>query len=386
MRSRGAFHMVSVERDQRRSLVVLGARSSDPARVRAALDEVARIHALLDTERVAPVVERAEHEGVPFLELGCDAVVDGHDVLRLLGDARVKMPYGQGDAIFTMLRETMQAAHAVIDPRSARPICLGRVSYGNFVFSPNGRMWVVGFGFNFPMLNEDGSPEGLSPVFQAPEVLAGEPPTPMSDYVTVLMAARSLTSFCDIGEITQRVLAASVSPHNVELYETVRYFESRFIAEPPAFRPTIEEGIQKSKRLREILGTRVDAEGLAATVAGLLEERAQPEEHGRVSIASDGTHIELPSGTRHVLGRAHRQILRVLLQAHKKTPDRRLDVWELLEAGWPGEDPVPEAGANRVYVAVARLRQLGLRDVLEQGDGGYRLRPGAPFRVAGFFG
>lgn len=385
VRSRGAFHLVSVERPEGRALVVVGSRTADVVRVRSALDEVARVHRLLDDPLIPQVTLRAEHEGVPFVELACDAAIDGHEVLRLLGDARIKMPYGRGDAIFTLLRTAMQAAHRVTDPLTGRPVCLGQVSYGNLLFSPSGRMSVVGFGFNFPVLKENGSPEGLAPVFQAPEVLAGDPPQPVSDYVAVLMAARSLTSFCDIGEITQRVLRASISADNLELYETVRYFESRFIAEPPAFRPTIEEGIAKSARLREILGTTVDVEGLFRTVAELLTESAPKEETGRVTIAADGAYLELPSGQRHALGRAHRQLLRVLLGAHQRSPERRFDVWELLEAGWPGEDPIPEAGANRVYVAVARLRQLGLRDVLES-EGGYRLRPGAPFRVAGLFG
>ena len=379
--------MVSVEREGRgATLVVVGATTSDRGRVRAALDAVARVHALIDHPRIPRLVERGEHDGVPFVELDCDAAVDGPDLLRMLGDARVKMPYGQGDAIFTVVREAMQAAHRVSDPRTGRPICLGQLSHANLLFSPRGWMWLVGFGFNFPVLKETGTPEGLAPVFQAPEVLAGEPPTPVADYVAVLLAARSLTSFCDIGEITQRILRASISPNNMELYEAVRYFESRFIAEPPALRPSIEEGIQKSIRLREILGTSIDVEGLSRTIAEVLEEQPPTEEAGRISIGGDGAHIELPSGKRHLLGRAHKQIVRLLLQAHQKSPERRLDVWELLEAGWPGEDPIPEAGANRVYVALARLRQLGLREVIEQGDGGYRLKPGAPFRVAGFFG
>ena len=46
---------------------------------------------------------------------------------------------------------------------------------------------------------------------------------------------------------------------------------------------------------------------------------------------------------------------------------------DLLEAGWPGERVLPEAAANRVYVAVATMRKLGLRDVLLSRDDGYLL-------------
>ena len=49
---------------------------------------------------------------------------------------------------------------------------------------------------------------------------------------------------------------------------------------------------------------------------------------------------------------------------------------ELLRAGWPGERVVARAGANRVYNALATLRSIGLRDVIERVDSGYRIRAG----------
>jgi hypothetical protein len=63
------------------------------------------------------------------------------------------------------------------------------------------------------------------------------------------------------------------------------------------------------------------------------------------------------------------------LAAHEARPGDALDVWTLLEAGWPGEQPDPESGSNRVYAAVYALRRLGLRDVIERFDAGYRVRP-----------
>jgi hypothetical protein len=50
----------------------------------------------------------------------------------------------------------------------------------------------------------------------------------------------------------------------------------------------------------------------------------------------------------------------------------------LLAAGWPGERILPDAATNRLYVAIATLRKLGLRDVLVRFDEGYRLDPGVP--------
>jgi len=50
----------------------------------------------------------------------------------------------------------------------------------------------------------------------------------------------------------------------------------------------------------------------------------------------------------------------------------------LLEKGWPGERVHPEAGADRVYMALSTLRKLGLREVLVSRDDGYLLDPRVP--------
>ena len=41
----------------------------------------------------------------------------------------------------------------------------------------------------------------------------------------------------------------------------------------------------------------------------------------------------------------------------------------------PDGDVVWEAGANRVYVALAQLRRMGMRDLIERTRGGYRFVP-----------
>lgn len=55
---------------------------------------------------------------------------------------------------------------------------------------------------------------------------------------------------------------------------------------------------------------------------------------------------------------------------------------EILAAGWPGERPVGESGPNRVYVALATLRRLGLREFLLTHEGGYLLDPAVPLLLA----
>ncbi|MEZ4273029.1 MAG: tetratricopeptide repeat protein [Myxococcota bacterium] len=67
-----------------------------------------------------------------------------------------------------------------------------------------------------------------------------------------------------------------------------------------------------------------------------------------------------------------RRIFARFVQHHNQGKSTGLDVNTLLEAGWPGAQIVPEAGAARVYVGISTLRRLGLRDILISQDDGYR--------------
>lgn len=69
------------------------------------------------------------------------------------------------------------------------------------------------------------------------------------------------------------------------------------------------------------------------------------------------------------------RILRTLVQQQAKSPDETVAIDTLVEAGWPGEKLLGDSGNNRLYVAVATLRKLGLRDGVERREGGYRLAP-----------
>jgi hypothetical protein len=141
-------------------------------------------------------------------------------------------------------------------------------------------------------------------------------------------------------------------------------------------------------RLRSLLGVELDPKGLEARIASIIAdadgETRVPDEGAELVLAGDGSWIETAGGERRKLGRANQQVLRALLLSHKNEPGRALGVWQLLEAGWPGEDPIPDAGANRVYVAIARLRALGLRHVLERSGDGYRILPDARLRLSGW--
>jgi hypothetical protein len=52
-----------------------------------------------------------------------------------------------------------------------------------------------------------------------------------------------------------------------------------------------------------------------------------------------------------------------------------LPLADVLAVGWPGESPVGDSGAARVYDAVRTLRKMGLDAVIVRSDGGYLVHP-----------
>jgi predicted ATPase len=76
-----------------------------------------------------------------------------------------------------------------------------------------------------------------------------------------------------------------------------------------------------------------------------------------------------------------RRILAALAKERGERPGDGLAVEQLVAAGWPGERIGYAAATNRVHVALATLRKLGLRDVLVRGEGGYLLSPAVRLAV-----
>jgi hypothetical protein len=143
-------------------------------------------------------------------------------------------------------------------------------------------------------------------------------------------------------------------------------------------------------RVRELASVVLDPDGFRAIVSELNRERdeGRPEPEGpghppaEVVLGPRATWIEAPSGERQKLGRALSRMVLALVERLRQG-DAPLTTAELLEAGWPGEQPIFEAGQNRVYVSVNRLRGVGLREVLERSGDGYRLVPGTIVRIEG---
>ncbi len=92
---------------------------------------------------------------------------------------------------------------------------------------------------------------------------------------------------------------------------------------------------------------------------------------------ADAGRLRLPNG--HVIDLRHRVPLRRIVAAlvrHLRTaPGTPINARELVAAGWPGERLLPCAATNRLYVALATLRSLGMRGCLRRGRGGWLLDP-----------
>jgi len=77
---------------------------------------------------------------------------------------------------------------------------------------------------------------------------------------------------------------------------------------------------------------------------------------------------------------AVRRILLGLTRLRRSAPGRAVSTAAVVELGWPGERIATAAAHNRVKVAVATLRRLGLGRVLLTRDDGYLLDPEVPLQ------
>ncbi|MCB9610387.1 MAG: AAA family ATPase [Polyangiaceae bacterium] len=101
-------------------------------------------------------------------------------------------------------------------------------------------------------------------------------------------------------------------------------------------------------------------------------------------VAKDASFFRLSDQAHNVaLGRrrAVRGVLRALVAARHAQPGVALSVDDLIRAGWPGERILPSAAAGRVYTAIATLRRMGLRGVVEQNGAGYLIPAEIPLLV-----
>jgi predicted ATPase/Tfp pilus assembly protein PilF len=122
---------------------------------------------------------------------------------------------------------------------------------------------------------------------------------------------------------------------------------------------------------------------LAAGSARLLVDPGEGRGDAQALLVTDEARWFRPPGSELQDLRRHallRRILLAVLEQRRVAPGRGLSVDALVRAAWPGERIKPDAAANRVYVAVAKLRRRGLGTYLLRNDEGYLLDASVPVR------
>ncbi len=99
-------------------------------------------------------------------------------------------------------------------------------------------------------------------------------------------------------------------------------------------------------------------------------------------VAKDGSWFRPPGGSMTELTEQPLlcTLLRALLVRRLAEPNTCLSTEALIRMAWPDEQILPEAAANRLYVAIARLRKKGLSTILLTRKSGYCLDPQVPVR------
>ncbi|WP_153821923.1 tetratricopeptide repeat protein [Polyangium spumosum] len=116
---------------------------------------------------------------------------------------------------------------------------------------------------------------------------------------------------------------------------------------------------------------------LSAALGRLSAEAAEELSADALVIAPSAGCYRPPGGEWEDL-RQHpvlRRILFALVEQRRARPGVGLSLEEIQRAAWPGERIRTDAAANRIYVAVSKLRRRGLRDFLRSQDDGYALDP-----------
>jgi hypothetical protein len=177
---------------------------------------------------------------------------------------------------------------------------------------------------------------------------------------------RSQIPFTRLPSVLGRVFAGHSIGSDARLLALLAWSNLKILAGSPQGRPTMDEALDRARRMWQLLGFEPDVAGFRRLAVEALSIEPQRMTGGlqapgpaRVVIRKGGEWLETPNGARHALGR--RGPLRRVLLARER--------------------PLPEAGNNRVWVTISTLRKLGLGDVLQRWDGGYRLDPSVPCHI-----
>lgn len=355
------------------------ARAASPTEASdATLDRLVRGHEAVRHPRVPRASALTLDDGHRGVLLHCDVDHDGVAVVRRLAASGAKIPWAAGDWFIDALRDTLLAAHA--SRLDGAPVVLGRLGFGNVLFSSTGAFHVVGFGANVPLDNEHGALVTADPVFSALEIVAGGAAVPSSDLVATLMLKRSLAPLVELPRPLARALRGEIDDESREVLELATWFDTEVVSQVPPRRAAVGEVLDAIARFRDLLDEGLDRDGFESRITQELEgSRTLRTLRSLRTLAIDPVDHELSidDGPRVRIGPS---LFRVLERVAR---DRAgASTHDLVAAGWPGETPVGSSGEGRVYAAIKRLRQLGLTDVIEHIGGQYRIAPSVRVAVA----
>jgi hypothetical protein len=377
IRCRGALHFFTARdpiSDRLRTIVTAPQLPLSEARSRLA--NLARVHRLVAGPHVPATAEHDVDGPAPWVALDCDAIADLETVQDYVRRGGEKPDFVRGAVLGKTIMETLVACHDVRDPEGGRPMCLGSLARGNVLFSADGTMWLVGFG---------AGPLGDACI--APEVAAGGAPTPGADVYAVMLFLRAQLEHVRLPSVLRRVFAGRSPVKDARFVVLLAWSNLKILAAPSAMRPDMKAALARAREMWRLLDIEPDVDGFAAWVSLAIAsappvERAVSDAPPCIVVGGDGEWLATLDGTRHALGSRGplRRLIVALAEAHRDRAGAALTVDELVHVGWPGENPIPKAGSNRVYVAISTLRGLGLGPLLQRWDGGYRLDPRAQCR------
>jgi hypothetical protein len=331
------------------------------------LAEIARVHALIDDPRVPRVV----HVEDTFVALDCDAVSDLAAAVPPAVSAGYRAAWRAVTAFVVRYLETLDAAHRAIDPKTGAPVCLGACAGANVLLSPRGKIWIMGWGH--PWQSAERARIGLEvpDTFFAQEAHFGV----LKVGSDLAAAVRMFHAFLQYGQmpsgVPESILGAGP---DATLAGLVMELMGNSNAPRPEDRD-IPRYLATFDQVVKRLDIVPDDEVFARDIAQVCELHARAGK--RLVVARDGAWFESPQGELVEMGRKAtlRRLLLALAQARIETPGKPLSPDTLVATGWPGEKTRADAAKNRLYVAIASLRTLGLRDDLQSDGTGYRLDP-----------
>jgi hypothetical protein len=360
IRRTDAFIIARTSWNGRAAVVVAGAPDAPDTLVRPGLTALSAAHAHATHPRLAKVLHAELGGDAPFVVFDCDAVCDASAFIERLAERTNLIPYGAADAFIVSLRDALRAGH-----QSTPPSFLSRFSPHNVLFGADGSWWLLGLGLNVPLTLRSALYDPTAQVFQAPELIAGSPPSAITDFVGLLLFMRSVLPYVELPQRLQRLMRGEFTEADARLAELLMSFEMQVVGALPGQRLGIDEAIAISNEVRGELNVQLDEERFRRHAQRFLAGLGTVE---AVVASEDLTALKGPRGVTK-LGRAQRRLLLALRDATAR--GQSLDVDACVHAGWPGQRLIFESARNRVYAVIRQLRAAGVP--IERFDGGYRL-------------